>query len=155
MFQPCVYYKCNFVTLSESCSVLSDSLRRHGLHRPGNSPGQNFGVGSLSLLQGIFLTQGSNPGLLYCTQILYQLSHKDSPFMYTYKALSLPRWHSGKELTCQCRRHRCCGFDPWIRKTPWRRKWQPTPVFLPRKFHGQRSLVPYSPWVCKEPDITE
>ena len=38
------------------------------------------------------------------------------------------RWHSGKESTCQCRRHR---FDPWVGKIPWRRKWQPTPVFLP------------------------
>ena len=58
---------------------MSDSLRPHGLHSPWNSPGQNTGVGSLSLLQGIFPTQGSNPGLLYCRQILYKLSHKGSP----------------------------------------------------------------------------
>ena len=58
----------------------------------------------------------------------------------------LPRWLSGKEYTCQCRRH---GSDPWSMKIPWRRKWQPTPVFLPGKFHGQRSLVSYSPWGCK------
>ena len=64
---------------SESRSVMSDSLRPHGLHSPWNSPGQNTGVGSLSLLQGIFPTQGLNPGLLYCRQILYQLSHKESP----------------------------------------------------------------------------
>ena len=44
---------------------------------------------------------------------------------------------------CQCRR---CRFDPWVRKIPWKRKWQPTPVFLPGKFHGQTSLVGYSPW---------
>jgi len=55
---------------------MSDSLRRHGLHSPWNSPGQNTGVGSLSLLQGIFPTQGSNPGLPHCRRILYQLSHK-------------------------------------------------------------------------------
>ena len=54
-----------------------------------------------------------------------------------------PWWVSGKELTCQCNRH---GFDPWVRKIPWRRKWQPTPVFFPGKFHGQRSLAGYSPW---------
>ncbi|KAB0379908.1 hypothetical protein FD755_007692, partial [Muntiacus reevesi] len=42
------------------------------------------------------------------------------------------------------------GFDPWIEKIPWKRKWQPTPVFSPGKFHGQRSLVGYSPWGCKE-----
>ena len=61
--------------VSESHSVLSDSLRPHGLH-PWNSPGQNTGVGRLSLLQGIFPTQGPNPDLPHCRQILYQLSHK-------------------------------------------------------------------------------
>ena len=67
------------VKCSESCSVMSDSLRFHGLHSPWNSLGQNTGVGSLSLLQGIFPTQGSNPGLSHCRWILYQLSHKGSP----------------------------------------------------------------------------
>ena len=67
------------VSESESCSVVSDSLRPHGLYSPWNSPGQNTGVGTLSLLQGIFPTQGSNPGLSRCSQIIYQLSHKGSP----------------------------------------------------------------------------
>ena len=62
-----------------SCSVMSDSLRLCGLYSPWSSPGQDTGVGSLSLLQGIFPTQGSNPGLLRCRRILYQLSHKGSP----------------------------------------------------------------------------
>ena len=65
--------------VSKSRSVLSESLRPHGLYRPWNSPGQNTGVGSLSLLQGIFLIQESNPGLPHCSRILYQLSHKGSP----------------------------------------------------------------------------
>ena len=60
--------------LSESRSFVSDSLRPHGLYSPWNSPGQNTGVGSLSLFQGIFPTQGLNPGLLHCRQILYQLN---------------------------------------------------------------------------------
>ena len=64
---------------SESCSVVSDFLRPHGLYSPWNSPGKNIGVGSLSLLQGIFSTKGSNPGLPHCGRILYQLSHKGSP----------------------------------------------------------------------------
>ena len=64
---------------SESHSVVSDSLQPHGLYSPWNSPGQNTGVGSLSLLQGIFPTQGSSTGLLHCRQILYQLSQKGSP----------------------------------------------------------------------------
>ena len=61
---------------SESHSVVSNSLRPHGLYSPWNSPGRNTGVGGLSLLQGIFPTQGSNPDLLYFWQILYQLNHK-------------------------------------------------------------------------------
>ena len=66
------------VKWSESCSVVSNSLGPHGLHSPGNPPGQNTGVGSLFLLQGIFPTQGSNPGLPHCRCILYQLSHQGS-----------------------------------------------------------------------------
>ena len=58
---------------------MSTSLRLHGLYSSWNSPGQNTGVGSLSFLQGIFPTQGSNPGLLQCRRILYQLSHEGSP----------------------------------------------------------------------------
>ena len=66
--------------------------------------------------------------------------------------LGLPRWLSGKESTCQCRRH---GFSPWVGKIPWRRKWQLTAVFLPGESHGQRSLVGYSPWSRTESDRTE
>ena len=63
---------------SESHSVVSNSLWPRGLYNTWNSPGQNTGVGSLSLLQRIFPTQGSNPGLPHCRWILYQLSHKGS-----------------------------------------------------------------------------
>ena len=73
---------------SESLSVVSYSLRPHGLY-PWNSPGQNTGVGSFSLLQGIFSTQGSNPGLPPCRWILYQLSHKGSPKTTGVGSLSL------------------------------------------------------------------
>ena len=61
----------------------------------------------------------------------------------------LPLWLSNKESTCSagdcldCRRH---WFDPWVRKIPWRRNWEPIPVFLPGKSHGQRSLADYNPW---------
>ena len=65
--------------------------------------------------------------------------------IYLSISFGLPRWLSGKESTCQCRRHRRCGFNPWVGKILWSRKWQPTPVFLPGKSHGQRSLVGYSP----------
>ena len=61
----------------------------------------------------------------------------------------LPKWCSGKESAWQCRRCRRRGFDPWVGKIPWRRKWQPTPVFLPGESHGQRNLVGCSPWAHK------
>ena len=66
--------------------------------------------------------------------------------------MGLPLWLSGKESACQCRRP---GFDHWVGKIPWRRKWQPTPVLLLAKFHGWRSLVGYSPWGGKKSDTTE
>ena len=68
----------------ESCSVLSDSLWPHGLNSPWNSLGQNIRMGSLSHLQGLFPTQGSNPGLPHCRWILYQLSHKRNPRILEY-----------------------------------------------------------------------
>ena len=61
-----------------SCSVVSDSLRPHGLYSPWSSPGRDTGVGSRSLLQGVFPTQGSNPGPPHCRQMLYHLSHQGS-----------------------------------------------------------------------------
>ena len=60
--------------------------------------------------------------------------------------MGLHWWLSSKESTCQFRRH---GFDPWVGKIPCKKKWQPTPVFWPRKFYGQRTLTGYSPWNCK------
>ena len=64
----------------------------------------------------------------------------------------LPWRPCSKESSCQCKRY---GFDPWVRKIPWRKKWQPPPVFLPGESHGQRSLEGYSLWGCKELDMTE
>ena len=56
-----------------------------------------------------------------------------------------PGGASGKEPACQCRRYKRNRFGPWVGKIPWRRAWQPPPVFLPGESHGQRSLVGYSP----------
>ena len=82
IYMHCEYsgiYALESVMESESHSVVSDSLQPHGLYSPWNSLGQNTGVGTLSLPHRIFLTQGSNPGLLNCRWILYQLSHQGSP----------------------------------------------------------------------------
>ena len=69
--------------------------------------------------------------------------------------MGLPSWCSSKQSACQSRRSKRHGFDPWVRKIPLRRNWQSTPVFLPGKFHGQRSLAGYGPWGHKESDTTE
>ena len=73
---------------SESGSVLSNSLQPYGLYSPWNSPGQNTAVGGLSLLQGLFPTQGSNPSLPHCRRIPYQLSHQESPKILQWVAYS-------------------------------------------------------------------
>ena len=77
----------NKVQVAQSCLTLCDPV---GYTSPWNSPGQNTGVSSLSLLQGIFPTQGSNPGLLHCRWILYQLSHKESPRILEWVAYPSP-----------------------------------------------------------------
>ena len=75
----------------------------------------------------------------------------------TFSSLNngLPRWFSGLKICLKCRRCRRHRFTPWVWKIPWRRKWQPTPVFLPGKSHGQRSLAGHSAWGPKESDMTE
>ena len=187
------------------------------LLHPRNSPGKHTWVGSHSLLQGIFSTQGWNPSLLHYRPILHHLSHQISWHRHTadlftshlltyYQprqvgslynirnsgSIFFPAWegegcecflqssplvtlyaghHSARNWSeCllvkvilatvspvaqqwrihqQCRRHRRCAFDPWVRKILWRREWQPTPAFLPGESHGQRSWVGYSPQDCR------
>ena len=67
----------------------------------------------------------------------------------------MTRWCSGKKSICQCKRHKRLGFEPWVGKLLWRRKWQLTAVFLPGKCHAQRSLMGCSPWGHKESEMTE
>ena len=71
------------------------------------------------------------------------------------KAWSFPGGTNGKEAAYQCKREKRDSFDPWVEEIPWRRKWQLTPVFLPRESHGERSLEGYSPWGCRELDMTK
>ena len=80
-------------------------------------------------------------------------------FLYFSVHLFIANDTNGASLVAQMKKNlsavRRPGFNPWIGKMPWRREWLPTPVFLPGEFHGQRSLVGYSPWGCKELDMTE
>ena len=68
------------------------------------------------------------------------------------RTLYFPGGSDSKSICLQCGRP---GFDPWVRKIPWRRKWQPTPVLLPGESHGWRSLVGYSPGGCEESGMAE
>ena len=81
--------------------------------------------------------------LAWLTSINFYCQSTQAPFL-------LPRWLGGKESACQCRK---CRFDSWSGKILCRRKWQPTSVFLPGNFHGQRSLAGCSPWIA-ESDMT-
>ena len=90
--------------------------------------------------------------LVNITKIIPDLWWSYIPIIHCW---GFPSGASGQEPAWQCRRYMRHGFDPWRGKIPWSRKWHPTPIFLPEKFHGQRSLVGYSPWGRKESDVTE
>ena len=86
--------------------------------------------------------------LIHLFQFKWRPDNRNNDYC-CYEAVVTTSWGfpggtCGKEPTCQWRRHRRCRFDPYIGKIPWRRKWQPVPIFLPGKFHGQRSLE--GPW---------
>ena len=95
-----------------------------------------FNFDSSSLSQGAEVTKQTEPGLSGLV------------------ATGLPWRLSGREPACQCRRRRRPGFHPWVGKVSCRRAWQPTPVFLPGKSQGQRSLEGYSPWGLNDSDAT-
>ena len=90
---------------------------------------------SLSLSGNVFITDPSS-----------------SDLHLTCSAGGLPILSGSEESACKAG---VLGFHPWVGKIPWRGKLQPTPVFLPGESHGQRSLVDYSPWGCKESDMTD
>ena len=82
----------------------------------------------------------------HCPVILSSSSSPSRLCRGSQPRCSLPWWLSAEEPSCQCSR---LGPSPWARQISWRKKWQPSPVFLPGKSHGQRSLAGYSPWGCK------
>ena len=114
---------------SESRPVVSSSLWPHGPYSQWNSPGQTIGMGSLSLLQGIFPTQESNPGLPHCRQILYQLSHKGSPRIPEWVAYPFSRGSSWprNRTGVSCIAGRNMGSILGSGRSDGR-AWQPAPV---------------------------
>ena len=106
-----------------------------GKESPGN-------VGHLALIPGLVRSSGEGKG--YPLQYFNLENSRDCIVHRISKTWirlsdfhSLTSWHSGKEPNCQCRRHKGCRFGPWVGKNSGRRAWQPTPVFLPGKSHGQ------------------
>ena len=120
---------------------------------------QNFWVPSMTLERKVSLRTPSQacfsrPFFCYCYSngnhtipltCFFETKHSGRFFLRSQNRSNLIVlwWLRGEESAYQCRRH---GFNPWVRKIPRGSKWQPTPVFLPRKCHGQRSLAGYSPW---------
>ena len=162
-------------------SVVSNSVRPHRrphtrIPRPWDSPAKNTGVGCHFLLQCMQVKSesevaqscptlrnpmdcslpGSSTHGIFQARILEwgaieSWVNFDCIFLFhgaSQVALVV------KEPTCQCRRCKRRGFNPWVGKIPWRWAWQTTPVFLPRDSHEQRSLADYSPWGHKESDMT-
>ena len=124
--------------------VMSDSLRPHGLYIAHQAPlsmdfsRQEYWIRLPFPALGDLPDPGIAPASLASPALAGGFLTSSTTVKY-----GLPGSDSGKEPTCQGRRHKTCRFYPWVGKIPWSRKWQPTPVFLPGEFHGQRSLVGY------------
>ena len=149
MLKMCVGY----IGLKVSDSVVSDSLRPHGLYHPWNSPDQNTGVGGYSLLHGIFPTQESNPGLPNCRQILYQLSHQGTWYVHVglnkiLKFVSPVSFLFGASLVknppANAGDIRDMGLIPGWGRSPRGGRGNPL-QYSPGESHGQRSLAGYRP----------
>ena len=111
---------------SESRSAVSDSFRPHGLYSPWNSPSQNTGVGSHSLLQGTFPSQGCNPGLPRCRRILYQLDHQGSPEAITRRR-ACPARGAGRVVAAETQEVRRGESDHrWPEPLPSQCRGRPT-----------------------------
>ena len=125
--------------------IILGGLDNQGLWE--NLPG--WGCLHFSLLFHFFSEVMSN----FSFQISRTLEQLD--LYWSVLSLGFPGAASCKEPTCQCRRHKGPMSDPWVRKIPLMMKWQPTPVFWPGEFHGQRSLPGYGPSYHKELDTSE
>ena len=130
------------------------------LRHPWDSPGKNTGVGCHFLLQCMKVKSESEVAQLCPTlSIPWTAAYEAPPSMgfsrqecWSGVPLLLPgfsQWYSGKESAWWCRRRKRHGFNPWIRKIPWSKKWQPTPIFLPGKFMDRET------WWATVPGVTK
>ena len=134
---------CPGSTILHSPLVCSDSCPLSRCCHPTISSSATPFSSCLQSFPAVFLClqffPASNPGLLCCRQILYHLMGK-TIIRLTITNVGFLHGDNSKESACQCRRRKRQGLDPWVGKIPWRRERQPTPVFLPEEFHGQRSF---------------
>ena len=144
---------CIFFPVSDSKESACNARDPGSVPGSGRSTGKGNGYSTPIFLPGEFHGQRSLVGYS-------PWGHKESDAT-EWTTLSLftftgfPGGASGKNPPANSGRHKRLGLDPWVRKIPWRRAWQPIPVFLPGESHGQRSLAAYSPWGLKESDTTE
>ena len=131
---------------------------------PCCSPGKESAchAGDLGLIRGLERSPGEGKGYpLQYSVVEHSVDYtvcgitKSQTRLSDVHFMGFPGGASGKEPACQCRRYKRCRFDPWVGKIPWKRKWQPTLVFLPGESHGPRSLAGYSPRGRKELDTTK
>ena len=130
-----------FLVCAQAYPTLCDTMDCSLPGCPWNFPGKNTGVSCHFLLLRDLPNPGIKPASLALKADSLPLSHWEA------RICSQISSSDGKESACQCRRPR---FNPWVKKISWRREWQPTPVFLSGKFHGQRSLAGCSPLGHKE-----
>ena len=115
----------------------------------GSEAGPEVAASEISAAPGISIMQRAHPA---------SPGGRAGRRLWWFRSLNIPGSTSfpdssvGKKICLQCGRS---GFDPWVGKILWRRQWHPTPVLLPGKSHGRRSLVGYSPWGPKESNMTE
>ena len=159
MQKPWSNFLANLIGESESHSVVSDSSWPHGLYSPWNSPGWNTGVFSCCLLQGVFPTQGSNPGLPHGGRILYQLSHQGSPRILEWVAYPFSRGFSRHRNQTGVSSNAGRFFTNWATREArlgWHHQLDGHECEqAPGVGDGQGSLACRSPWGCKESDTTE
>ena len=152
---------------------------RPNFGNPPGSPPTQMGLSELAYCQGYetgSMRWKNIPAQILICKTSREVSEQKTLGTQGPLSLNVPQWHidyfelkllredpmqESSQVTlvvknpCQCRRHKRCWFNPWIRKIPWRRAQQPIPIFLPGESHQQRSVVAYSPQGCKESDTTD
>ena len=139
------------MTASQGSSDSKESTCNGGDLRPIPGLGRSPGEGNGKPLQYSHLENSMNRGFWQVT--VHGVAESDTVERLSHS--HIPGSSSSKEPICQCRRHKKLEFNPWVRNIPWKRKWQPTPIYLPGKSHGQRRLVDYSQWAGSELDKTQ